>query len=144
MIQQEFPFRPEPIPGYRFTVFLNGLVMGYKNISGISREIETESYKEGGLNTKVHIFPKACGKESVLCMEKGVYKGVGHPFYPVGEKLPGVLMLAVTDSFGIPAKSYIFNGLLIKKWEAGDLNAEENSLFIERFEVCYEEFFTML
>lgn len=137
---QEFPFRMDPIPGYRFIVFLDGLIMGFQKVSGIVCEMETESYREGGLNTQVHIFPKACSTERVLCMEKGVYGGILHPFYLVGERIPGILTLAVTGDSGFPVKCYTMYGLLVKKWEVGDLNAADNSLLIDRFEVCYENF----
>ncbi len=130
----------DPIPGYRFIVFLNEAVLGFQQVTGISREIETEVYHEGGLNTMAHVFPKTCGGEQVLRMEKGAYSGSGHPFCMVGEKLEGSLSLMVVDQKGAPLKSYLFTGLLVKKWEVGELSATQNSLLIDRFEVCYEDF----
>ena len=59
----------------------------------MSREIETEVYREGGLNTEVHIFPKAFSGERVLRMEKGAYSGEEHIFCMPGERLDGVLNL---------------------------------------------------
>ncbi len=139
MGQVSLPFA-SPLPGYRFIVFLNEMVLGFRKVTGIDREIETEVYREGGLNTMVHVFPKACSGERVLCMEKGAYGGVGHPFCMVGERLEGNLSLMVLSSLGLPVKSYLFTGLLVKKWEVGELSAEQNSLLIDRFEVCYEDF----
>lgn len=138
-----FPIR-DPVPGYRFVIFLNGLIMGFQKVTGMSREIETEVYREGGLNTEVHIFPKACGGERVLRMEKGTYSGGRHIFCLAGERLEGVLNLVVTGSLGNPLKSYIFTGLLVKKWEVGELSAEQNSVLIDSFEVCYEDFFVVM
>lgn len=143
MAQLPFPFR-DPVPGYRFSVFLDGTIMGFQKVTGMSREIETEVYHEGGLNTEVHIFPKACGGERVLRMEKGVYSGGEHIFCMAGAKLDGVLNLVVMDNLGIPLKSYIFTGLLVKKWEVGELSADQNSILIDSFEVCYEDFFAVL
>ena len=143
MGQLSLPFI-EPIPGYRFIVFLNGLILGFQKVSGLNREVETEVYHEGGLNTKVHVFPKACGGEQVLRMEKGTYGGVEHPFSLVGERLDGALNLIVMDNFGVPLKSYLFMGLIVKKWEVGELSAEQNGLLIDRFEVSYEEFEVVL
>lgn len=76
MEQLSLPFT-DPIPGYRFIVFLNSIIMGFQKVSGISREVETETYHEGGLNTSVHIFPKYCSGERILRMEKGVCRGGG-------------------------------------------------------------------
>ncbi len=139
MAQMSFPLK-SPVPGYRFEVFLNGLIMGFQKVTGMSRSIETEVYHEGGLNTEVHIFPKAFSGERVLRMEKGTYSGEGHIFCLPGERLEGVLNLVVMDSQGNTLKSYIFTGLLVKKWEVGELSAEQNSILIDSFEVCYEDF----
>lgn len=130
----------DPLPGYRFNVFLNKEVMGFQKVTGISREIETEVYHEGGLNNMVHVFPKACGGKRVLRMERGAYGGVGHPFCMVGERIDGNLSLMVLDNQGLPVKKYLFMGLLVKRWEVGELSAEQNSLLIDCFEVCYEDF----
>lgn len=135
-----YPFGINPVPGYRFTVFLNERIMGFRKVSGMVREIETETYREGGLNTKVHVFPKQWGGEQVLKMEKGVYGGVGHPFYLVGERIPGVMELIVMDHYGRPLKCYLFSGLIVKKWEIAELSAESGSLLIDHFEVGYEDF----
>lgn len=139
MGQLSYPFRPEPIPGYRFIVFLNGLLMGFQKVSGIRREIETEVYREGGLNTRVHVLPKACGGEQRLVMEKGIYMGMEHPFCMVGERIEGALNLIVMDNLGMPLKSYLFSGILIRQWEIGEMRAEENSILLDRFEISYEE-----
>lgn len=130
----------DPLPGYRFNVFLNETVMGFQKVTGIRREIETEVYREGGLNTMVHVFPKACGGERVLRMERGAYGGMGHPFCMVGERLKGNLSLMVLDNQGAPVKKFLFMGLLVKRWEVGELSAEQNTLLIDCFEVCYEDF----
>lgn len=130
----------DPIPGYRFIVFLNSIIMGFQKVSGISRQVETEIYHEGGLNTGVHIFPKYCGGERILRMEKGVCIGVEHPFSLIGMRLEGPLNLIVMDNLGIPLKSYLFTGLMLKSWEVGELSAEQNSILTNRFEVSYENF----
>lgn len=133
----------DPIPGYRFTVFLSDAIMGFQKVSGISRAVETESYHEGGLNTSIHIFPKFCGSERILRMEKGACRGTEHPFIMAGERLEGPLNLIVMDNLGIPLKSYLFTGLLLKSWEVGELSADQNSILMDRFEVSYEDFDVM-
>lgn len=127
------------VPGYHFIVFLDTTAMGFKKVSGVSREIEVEEYREGGLNTRVHVFPKACATGRTLHLEKGIYSGVSHPFYIVGEKLKGSMTLIVMGSSGLPQKSYVFTGLIVKKWEVGDMEADQNSLLIDRFELSYED-----
>lgn len=134
-----YPFGANPVPGYRFIVFLDETVMGFQKVSGMKREVETESYQEGGLNTKLHVFPKRCGGGQTLRLEKGIYGGVGHPFYLVGERISGVMELMVIDNLGKPLKCYLLSGMIVKKWEVAELSAEVNSLLIDHFEVTYEE-----
>ena len=128
----------DPIPGYRFVVFLNSMIMGFQKVSGISSGVETETYHEGGLNTSVHIFPKYCSAERVLRMEKGVCRGVEHPFCATGMRLEGPLNLIVMDNKGVPLKNYLFTGLILKEWQVGELSAEQNCILTDRFEVSYE------
>lgn len=142
MIQMSLP-QSDPIPGYRFVVFLNGVILNFQRVSGLDREIETEVYHEGGRNTMVHIFPRACGGERTLRMEKGIFGGVEHMFCLVGERLDGVMNLVVMDNLGNPMKNYVFTGLLVKKWEVGDLIADQNGILIDRFEVSYEDFYVV-
>lgn len=130
----------DPIPGYRFIVFLNSVIMGFQKVSGISREVETESYHEGGWNTSVHIFPKYCSSEKILRMEKGVCQGTEHPFCLTGVRFEEPLNLIVMDNLGNPLKSYLFTGLILKAWEVGELSAEQNSILTNRFDVSYESF----
>lgn len=139
MAQSSLP-RTEPIPGYRFAVYLNDIVMGFQRVSGISREVETETYHEGGLNTSVHIFPKFCSRERILRLEKGACRGTEHLFCLIGDRLEGPLNLIVMDNVGNPLKSYLFTGLILKTWEVGELSAEQNSILTDRFEVSYEDF----
>ncbi len=140
MEQLSSPSHLDPIPGYRFVVYLNGLVMGFQKVSGMAREIETESYREGGLNTRVHVFPKYCGSEQILRLEKGICSSEGHLFYQVGNEISGALNLVVMDSRGKPLVSYLFSGMIVRKWEIGELSAEQNNILIDHFEVSYEEF----
>lgn len=129
-----------PLPGYRFIIFLEGRTMGFRKVSGVSRQIETETYQEGGLNNMVHIFPKASAQECALHLEKGVYmNSTFHPFYLVGERINENLHLFVMNNAGLPMKSYVFSGITIKKWEVGDMDAQDSSLLIDSFELSYEE-----
>lgn len=129
----------EVLPGYRFLVFINNNVMGFQSISGISYEIETKTYQEGGLNYMVHTFPGAVTQQRSLQLEKGCYMGMNHPFYLVGESI-GQLSLMVLNRFSLPGKFYDFTGITVKKWEAGTFHAENNALLVDKFEIAYEDF----
>lgn len=142
-MQQLFPFRVDPIPGYHFIVSVNGIMMGFQKVTGIKRNVETETYQEGGLNTKVHVFPKFCGGEQILSLEKGIYAGMENPLCLVGMQIPGALAVIVMDNMGLPLKTYMFTGLLVKEWEIGEMSADQNGILIDRFEVSYEDFYVL-
>lgn len=129
----------KPVTAYRFCIIVNGVNMGFRMVSGIAREAGIETYQEGGLNDRVHIFPKP-GGEAGLSLEKGVYYGDRLPFYLVGERLDS-LYLSVLSNEGKPLKSYMFSGVLVRRWEVGEMSAENSGVLIERFEVSYEEFY---
>lgn len=139
MGQSSLPFT-DPIPGYRFGVYLSDTHMGFQKVSGIRRAMETEVYHEGGLNTSVHVFPKSCGAEQILRMEKGICRLTEHPFCLIGKRIEEPLTLSVMDNAGVPLKVYLFMGLVLKTWEVGELSAEQNSILLDRFEISYEDF----
>lgn len=140
MAQQSFPRFVNPLPGYRFIVSVNNILMGFQKISGIRRQVETESYQEGGDNIWMHVFPKSCGGEQLLRLEKGIYAGLTNPLCLAGQKIPGALTVMVTDNQGLPLKIYLFMELIVKAWEIGELSADQNGVLINRFEVSYEYF----
>ena len=37
-------------------------------------------------------------------------------------------------------KVYLLSGLIVKKWEVGELDALQNAVLIDRFELSYEYF----
>ncbi len=142
MAQQSFPGSLDPLPGYRFIVSLNNVLMGFQKISGIRKQVEMESYQEGGLNQWPHVFPKSCGGEQTLCLEKGIYAGQINPLCLVGQEIAGALSVIATDNHGKPLKTYLFMGLIVKAWEIGEMSADQNGVLIDRFEVSYEFFQT--
>ncbi|MDR1753576.1 MAG: phage tail protein [Eubacterium sp.] len=133
----------ELLTGFRFIVSIGPLQMGFQQLSGISRQIELETYQEGGLNGFVHIFSKPISGAATLTMEKGVYPVAYNPFYMVGERLPYPLIVMLLTTDGIPGKTYTFNDCIIKKWQTGNFHATENKLIIDTFEVGYTDFFVV-
>lgn len=127
------------INGFNFCVNIAAVSMGFKSVSGISRKIEIYTYCEGGINDRVHIFPKPASSENVLTLEKGAAAGVYNPFYMVGEPLEVPVILTVLSGI-IPAKTYTFTDCIVKSWSVSGMDAMSSSLLIDRFEVVYGSF----
>jgi phage tail-like protein len=130
----------DPLAGYRFTVTIKSVEMGFKSVSGIARKVDVFAYQEGGVNDYVHAFAKPSASEGVLTLEKGVYAGMYHPFYAVGESLKFPLILTVKDQAGNPAKTYTFMGCMVKSWSVSEIDALRNEALIDKFEVTYGNF----
>ena len=129
-----------PLAAYTFHVQIVKTEIGFSKISGLQRTRENFVYQEGGLNDRIHVLPgpvKSCG---TLCLERGAYFGEYFPFYLTGERI-GWPMRVELWSF-MPeyklGKVYTLTGLVVKRWEASELDALQNTLLIDRFELDYE------
>lgn len=132
--------RIDPLAAYNFHVRLGVLEFGFSKASGLQREAEPVTYQEGGLNDRVHVLPgqvKNCG---TLHLERGAYAGEYFPFYLVGEKLSIPLRLELWNEANsmFAGKVYTLVGLVVKKFEAGEMDAAQNVLLIDRFDLSYE------
>lgn len=132
--------RQDPLSAYNFHVRIGLLEFGFTKASGLQREAEPVTYREGGLNDRIHVLPgpvKSCG---TLRLERGAYAGESFPFYLVGEKLTVPLRLEIWNEANsmLGGKVYTLVGLVVKKFEVGDMDASQNTLLIDRFDISYE------
>ena len=132
----------EPLAAYAFRVWAGKTEFGFSKVSGLARETETFTYQEGGLNDRVHVLRGAVKNADTLRLERGVYAGNDFPFYLVGERLKNTMRIEIWN----PAnqvrsdKVYLLSGLIVKIWEVGELDALQNAVLIDRFELSYEYF----
>lgn len=130
----------EPLAAYQFHIRIGEQEFGFSRISGLQREGETFRYQEGGLNERVHILPGPARYGGVLRLERGAYFGEYFPFYLAGERLgcPVTVEVWTEHPEAKPAKVYTLTGVVVKKWEVGELDAIQNAILIDRFELGYE------
>lgn len=130
----------DPLAAYTFRVWIGEDEYGFSKVSGLSREAEAVIYQEGGLNNRVHVLPGAVKTPGALRLERGAYVGKAFPFYLVGERLSETLRIDIRPpgSSAEKGKVYVLTGLWVKKWEAGELDALQNTLLIDRFELNYD------
>ena len=127
-----------PLAAYNFIVRIGDLEFGFSRVSGLAREMEPVTYQEGGLNDRVHVLPgpvRSCG---TLHLERGVYAGASIPFYLVGQALNQPLRVEVWDQDRArPSAVYTLAGLVVKEFEVGEMDALQNTLLIDRFDISY-------
>lgn len=130
----------DPLAAYTFRVWLGTLEFGFSRISGLSRETETTIYQEGGVNDRVHVLRGPVKNPGALRMERGAYAGEHAPFYLAGERLflPMRIEVRSPEGLRLMGKFYTVTGLVVRRWEAGELDALQNTLLIDRFELQYE------
>lgn len=64
--------RMNPLMSFRFRVEIDGITAAYASeVSGLSRETETEPYEEGGVNEWVHQLPKRT-KYQHITLKRGI------------------------------------------------------------------------
>ena len=129
------------LPAYNFGVRIGilPLSLGFQKVSGIQSSIETITYQEGGMNRSVHVFPKGVLNAGTLIMEKGRFLLDPIQFL-LGERI-NYLSIDVMSNDHLVLKTYIVKDALVKKWSVSDMNAQENGLLIDRFELEYGELY---
>jgi len=67
-----FGGRTDPYLNFRFQVEIDSLVVGgFSEVLGLRVETETEEYREGGLNHRVHKLPRVT-KQSNITLKRGI------------------------------------------------------------------------
>jgi len=138
-----------PVLSHRFlaTFFIKGvpspLDMRFSQISGLGRELQLTSLREGGDNLgAINLAERVTHGNLVL--ERGAM--VATPLTAVFEMALGhfkpVYMNAIIlllDSNGIPSCSWTLTDVLPVSWHTDPLNASDSKVLIDRLELTYHE-----
>ncbi|WP_428268705.1 phage tail protein [Haliangium sp.] len=146
------------VPGFRFIVTLHPAdaflpasisllatlvpAAAFKEVSGLSGELEVMSYAEGGVNDKVHQLPVR-HSWSRITLKRGIVLGGGlWDWYaaglqdPLGSRRDGTILLLSLQ--GIPMMAWHFTAGLAAKWSGPDLDATADALAMESLEIAHE------
>lgn len=117
----------------------------FQEVSGISSEIETESYSEGGESRFVHQLPKAV-KHPKLVLKRGIAKNSsplvkwcrsvfeGDFIKPIK---PMRIMVKLMNDNKTPIRAWSFDNAYPVKWEVDSFNSTKNEVAIETIELSY-------
>lgn len=134
--------RQDPALGFRFEVTLDGLpVGGFSECSGLQLETEVHDYPEGGLNTYVRKFPTRT-KQANITLKRGIVDRTLWDWY--ADTTEGRIVLrggsvAIRDPSGerVVAAWHFYEAFPCK-WIGPELNATQNAVAVETFELCPE------
>jgi phage tail-like protein len=131
----------DPLYTFRFQVEVDGLLFaGFTEVSGLSVEIETESYHEGGVNDAIHQLPKNVKYQNIVLKQGILYSDqmwswIQDVMNGKIKKRSGRILLL--GSKGLPVWYWNFSDAYPVKWTASDLKAKDNDLFVETLELSH-------
>lgn len=145
-----------PPSGFYFKVVLSATMgladTSFKQVSGITTEIETEDVVEGGENRYVHQLPKKV-KHPKLVLKRGI-ASLTSPLViwckSVLEAdfiLPIVTMPIVVylmDENSLPLRAWSFSNAYPVKWEVDAFESMKNEVAVETIELAYNYAFRLL
>lgn len=125
---------------------LEGIDSQFQSVSGLSAEVETEEYVEGGENRFKHQLPTRT-KYNNLVLKRGMMQNSGliewckSSIMNLDFELRD-LIITLNGGVGSSAPLMVWKviGAYPVKWEVSDFNAEENKLAIETIELKYRYF----
>lgn len=135
-----------PVAFY-FQVTIGNQEYAFKEVSGLTTEMETEAVQEGGVNSHVHLLPKKM-KHNNLVLKRAL-----HPIQQADVKwiqriLEGNFELLIStksilvkllDSEGTAIYTWSCQNAYPVKWEVENLDSEKNSVLIETLEFAYSQ-----
>ena len=141
--------RDYPPAAFHFTVTFGTATRdadcSFREVGGISAEMETETVVEGGENRFVHQLPKAV-KRQRLVLKRGVAPFGSRLVTWCREVLEGDLARSVNpmtmhvhllDEKGEPLRSWSFENAFPVKWEVEPFQSDKNEVALERIELTY-------
>ena len=149
---------PDPMPplGFYFKVRMGTEDFDFQSVSGLTKEIVTESFREGGQHYDYALPTKVQYAELVL--KRGLWVPESAPtksdlkhwqkwFSEQTVQLrvqPQDLTIDLMRPTGPPYMTWKVRRAWPKKWVIADFNAEENQVVIETLELHYDEFEVVL
>lgn len=120
----------------------------FQEVSGISVEIPTEDFNEGGENRYTYKLPKPI-KYSPLVLKRGLVPSTSalgewvKETFELGLDQPIMtknLMVSLLSEDKMPLISWGFIGAFPIKWNVSNFNAQNNEIVVESLEFAYRRF----
>ncbi len=137
-----------PYSQFNFEVQVDGeAVAGFSEVSGITMQLDTVQYQEGGVNDHVHSLPGTMAHAN-LVMQRGMTKDA--TFWKwvqdvmSGKVVRKDVVIKLQDGFqGESVWGWEFTDAYPTMWQGPDLISANNRLAIESIELTYERFSTI-
>lgn len=133
----------DPLQGHKFRISIPGLsnAVGFKKISGLSKELGVVEYDEGGY-TSTHKMQGKLKTGELVC-EKGVFpnKQIENIFKNSMKNSDYRLSITVEllNRAGKVARKWTVIEAWCSKWEMGEFDASSEDVAIETLTIQYED-----
>lgn len=141
-----------PAVGFRYNLNILGKTdsdeAGFSEISGLSAELETETFNAGGENDLVYHLPKQI-KTTPLVLKRGLFnlgseivdwvKDTINKGFPEKIQTEDIVIQLMNEK-NEPIITWTIHGAYPTKWELNGFNAMENKLAIETITFNYTNF----
>lgn len=128
------------------SVSFQGEDIEFQSVSGLSVQLETETYKENGENGHHHIIPTKA-RYTDLILKRGIFRpgesGFTDWFKKAFEQFqfkPINLQIHLLDEEHKPLMFWKVIHAWPKSWKIADLDAEKGAILIETLEIRYNRF----
>jgi phage tail-like protein len=137
-----------PIVGFHFQVTVPGntVDMHFQSVAGLSAQVQTESFKEGGEHRFEHTLPVRM-KYGDLVLKRGILTRGASELTKWFQKAmedfqftPWNFTVQLLDENHQTLLAWNINHALPKDWKVNDLNAERGEILIESLTMSYSYF----
>lgn len=116
----------------------------FQSVSGISAEVQTETYQEGGENRFEHVLPVRSSYSDItlkrgLATDSELIAWFTDTFDTM-QVQPITIDIMLLNAEGEPLVSWNLVHAWPKKWSISDFDAEQNAIAIETLELHYRTF----
>jgi len=119
----------------------------FQSVSGLNIDMQTKTIKEGGENRFEHVLPSGTRYSNLilkrgLLVDSGIIEWCMNAFRNLKIE-PVDLIIDLLDEKHDPLMSWDVINAWPVKWSVSEMNAEQNSVFIETIELSYNYFKTI-
>lgn len=116
----------------------------FRDVSGLTMELEEQAFNEGGENRFSHKFPVR-GRYPDLVLKRGliVDSGLRNWVFDAVHNLvirPVTVWVTLLDREHAPLQTFTVVGAWPKKWVISDFSAESSAIVVESLELAYQYF----
>lgn len=133
--------RVDPYLDFRFLVEIDSLVVaGFSEVSGLEMDVQTETYREGGVNAYAHTLPTRTAYPNLvlrrgLTDSQALWTWAHDAMNGNIERRNGRVVLL--DSTGEESWAWEFRDAYPVKWAGPDLDAARGRVAIETLELTH-------